>query len=120
MATYIPMMARAIAHKRAAGEKGFLGIFSWVHLNIPSHGAELTWHGLDWVDDLECLTEPSIIYDFELPSVRPADKPWFWFPKHCTDLGLVFRLVAQENNNWKPGLVTRNGNNWMWNEHIYS
>ncbi|KAJ6532676.1 hypothetical protein DFH09DRAFT_1284545 [Mycena vulgaris] len=101
LANYWPMTESAVAEERAAGTKGFLGVFPCLYV----------------IDGAQVWTSASYIYDFELPTVRPEDRLWFWFPKYCADLGLVFRVIGPGHNDWKPGLMKKKGNKWVWKEH---
>ncbi|KAJ7512543.1 hypothetical protein B0H11DRAFT_485457 [Mycena galericulata] len=100
LAALLPLIEDTEAEEHANEVKGFLGIFACLYVLE----GEPLW------------TTASFIYDCDLPSNRPDDRPWFWFPKHCAESGLVFRLVGTGDSNWKPGLMKREENTWVWKE----
>ncbi|KAJ7512537.1 hypothetical protein B0H11DRAFT_485303 [Mycena galericulata] len=102
IATKMPYLESVDAEERAAGTTGFLGMFTCLYQ----------------IDNTQAWISTSEIYDGDIPSHRP-NKPWFWFPKYCIDLGLAFRIVGPHTNlnSRKPGFMERKGKKWVWEEY---
>ncbi|KAJ7811228.1 hypothetical protein B0H14DRAFT_1473690 [Mycena olivaceomarginata] len=103
IAIMLPLVESAEAEERARGTKGFLGNFICVYV----------------IDGIPLWVSASYVYEDEIPRgfQRPADRPWHWFAEYCSRLGLVFRLVGPRSDSWKPGIMGKKGNKWVWKEH---
>ncbi|KAJ7731134.1 hypothetical protein DFH07DRAFT_781359 [Mycena maculata] len=98
-----PYLEQIAVEEKAAGTKDFLGMFTCLCRSFDP----LT---MAWISTSE-------IYGRGIPSHRPSDKPWYWFPGYCIDLGLAFRVVGPSGtSSWKPGLMGKEKGKWVWKE----
>jgi len=98
-ATKLHWLEKVDADARAAGTNGFLGMFICLYQ----------------IDSVQVWITTSEIHEDNVPPHRPTNKPWYWFPKYCTDFGLAFRIVGRSET-WKPGLMGKAGNKRVWKE----
>ncbi|KAJ7832743.1 hypothetical protein B0H14DRAFT_3142799 [Mycena olivaceomarginata] len=111
-----------IPFRAVQGSPAAAGIATILPLVESQNAQEVVW-GLFIcryvIDDIQSWISASYIYEDDIPQgpQRPADRPCHWFAEYCSRLGLVFRLVGPRSDSWKPGIMGKKGNKWVWKEH---
>jgi hypothetical protein len=62
----------------------------------------------------------SPLHGVSIHSAQPVTKSLLWIEvqtPNALHLGLVFRLVGPRSNNWRPGIMGKKGNKWVWKEN---